>query len=316
MNSKNIPLVSVIIPVFNTALQLNRCLDSVLNQSLTDFEVICINDGSTDNSLDILNEYAKKDARIKVFSQENKKQGAARNFGLQKASGKYVFFLDSDDFLPVYALKTLVEIALKSAAPVVISEDYFVSSKKEEIPDKVDIKWWVEKNPLPGFLKKRKARSAVWNKLYQTDLLKKYQFIEGIYWEDLPFITVLMAQIKMCAYTRIPCYVYDNMRVNSDCRSACIPAKITSYLVGVQYIKEHLKDNPAFLRVILKKRIPLSIQIMVRRVWKAHKTNPDLVPVLFEQLKKLQAEDAFRWYWLSLKTLVRLAKMKRTMKKR
>ena len=235
---------------------------------------------------------------------------------MQQAKGKYIFFLDSDDFLPVYALATLVEIAQHTGVPVVISEDYFVSSKKEVIPQAVDVQWWIEKKPLPGFLKKRKARSAVWNKLYKADVLKKYQFIEGIYWEDLPFITVLMAQIRSCAYTRIPCYVYDNARVNSDCRSACIPAKITSYLVGVHYIKEQLKDNPAFLKMILRKRIPLSIQIMVRRVWKAHKTNPDLVPVLFEQLKKLQKEDAFRWYWLSLKTLVRLAKMRRILKKR
>lgn len=316
MNSENKPLVSVIIPVFNTALQLKRCLDSVLTQSLADFEVICINDGSTDNSLEVLQKYAQKDPRIRIFSQENKKQGAARNLGVQKAKGKYIFFLDSDDFLPTYALKTLVEIAQETGVPVVISEDYFVSSKKEVIPQTVNVQWWVKHNPLPNFLKKRKARSAVWNKLYRADVLKKYQFIEGIYWEDLPFIVVLMAKIKSCAYTRIPCYVYDNVRVNSDCRSACIPAKITSYLMGVHYIKEHLKDNPVFLKLVLRRRVPLSIQIMIRRVWKAHKTNPDLVPVLFDQLKKLEAEGAFRWYWFSLKTLVRLAKMKRILKKR
>ena len=82
--------ISVIIPVFNSEEFLNRCLDSLLNQSFTDIEIICVDDGSTDNSLKILKSYANKDNRVKVFTQQNNGAGAARNLGLKYVKGKYV----------------------------------------------------------------------------------------------------------------------------------------------------------------------------------------------------------------------------------
>ncbi|MDR0522523.1 MAG: glycosyltransferase [Planctomycetaceae bacterium] len=94
---QQLPLISVIIPVYNVEKYLRECLDSVLTQTLTDIEIICVDDGSTDRSLEILNEYARKDERIRVISQKNKGPGAARNAGLQLAQGKYVYFMDSDD---------------------------------------------------------------------------------------------------------------------------------------------------------------------------------------------------------------------------
>jgi len=91
--------ISVIIPVYNTEKYLKECLESIINQTLTDIEIICINDGSTDNSLDILNSYANSDKRIKVFSQKNQGQGTARNYGMKIATGDYIHFMDSDDIL-------------------------------------------------------------------------------------------------------------------------------------------------------------------------------------------------------------------------
>lgn len=91
------PKISVIIPVYNVGNYLAKCLDSVLNQTFGDFEAICVNDGSTDNCASILEEYARKDSRIKVISQENQGVASARNNGLQQARGEYVSFLDSDD---------------------------------------------------------------------------------------------------------------------------------------------------------------------------------------------------------------------------
>ena len=90
--------VSVIIPVYNVELYLNQCIDSILCQTLKDFELICVNDGSDDSSLSILENYAKKDARIKVISQENQGAAIARNKAIELAQGDYVTFLDSDDF--------------------------------------------------------------------------------------------------------------------------------------------------------------------------------------------------------------------------
>lgn len=99
--------ISVIIPVYNTAPYLRSCLDSILGQVYKQIEVICVNDGSTDLSGGILNEYAAKDARVKVFHQQNTGQGIARDEGFRKACGKYIYYMDSDDTLDTQALKYL-----------------------------------------------------------------------------------------------------------------------------------------------------------------------------------------------------------------
>lgn len=105
-------MVSVIIPVYNAEKYIRECLDSVLDQTMNQLEVICIDDGSTDNSLHILQEYQLADARIKLISQKNQGSGPARNKGLEEANGRYVAFLDADDFWhDKYALGKVVKAA-------------------------------------------------------------------------------------------------------------------------------------------------------------------------------------------------------------
>ena len=107
------PAISVVIPVYNVAQYLRECLDSVRNQTFRDIEIICINDGSTDGSLDILLDYQKKDSRFQVFSQPNAGPSASRNKGLDLARGKYVYCLDSDDMIVGNALEELYSMAEK-----------------------------------------------------------------------------------------------------------------------------------------------------------------------------------------------------------
>ena len=99
--------VSVIVPVYNVEKYLKDCLNSVINQTLEDIEIICVNDGSTDNSLAILEDYAKKDSRIKIINQKNKGLSGARNTGMKHVQGEYILFLDSDDWLKEDALSEL-----------------------------------------------------------------------------------------------------------------------------------------------------------------------------------------------------------------
>lgn len=109
------PLVSVIIPVYNVENYLRQCLDTVINQTLQEIEIICINDGSTDNSLKILEEYAKKDNRIIILSQENKGSGPTLNNGISKSTGEFIAIMDSDDYYPSsYVLEYLYKIAKKT----------------------------------------------------------------------------------------------------------------------------------------------------------------------------------------------------------
>ena len=115
------PAVSVIIPVYNVEKYLRRCLDSVLNQTFTDWEAICVNDGSPDNSLAILKEYAKKDSRFKIVDKKNGGVSAARNEGLKRAKGKYIHFFDSDDFIDSDFYQKLFAIAYDNNLDAVCS---------------------------------------------------------------------------------------------------------------------------------------------------------------------------------------------------
>ena len=102
MKKNKEPFFSIILPVFNVSQYLAKCLDSILNQSFKSYEIICVDDGSTDNSGDICDEYSNKFANVKVFHKENEGLGLTRNYGLLKSSGEYIFFVDSDDFIPGY----------------------------------------------------------------------------------------------------------------------------------------------------------------------------------------------------------------------
>lgn len=122
--------VSVIIPVYNVELYLQECLDSVLSQSGCSFEVICIDDGSTDASPKILQEAAQKDPRIRIITQENKGQGYARNRGLDIASGRYVYFMDADDILKADAFVTLIDLCdSKHLDHVIFGTEVFVDDR-------------------------------------------------------------------------------------------------------------------------------------------------------------------------------------------
>ena len=117
--------ISVVLPVYNVANYLRKCLDSLVNQTFKDFEVICVDDGSTDKSTKILEEYQKKDNRIKILQQQRGGAGAARNLGLGHAQGKYVQFLDSDDYFESNLLEEMYTRAEKYDADLVVC-----SSKK------------------------------------------------------------------------------------------------------------------------------------------------------------------------------------------
>jgi len=114
------PKVSVIIPVYNVEKYLKECLNSIVNQTLKDIEIICVDDGSTDDSLNILNEYAQKDSRITVLTQKNQGAAVARNKGLDIANGEYLSILDSDDFFDITMLEKMYYKAISTDADVVI----------------------------------------------------------------------------------------------------------------------------------------------------------------------------------------------------
>lgn len=134
------PIISVIIPVYNAEKSLDTCLQSIVEQSVGDLEIICVDDGSTDGSYEKLVGWRKKDGRIKVLRQENKGGGAARNLGLAKAAGEYIHFLDSDDSLQPQAYETMYEEICRTRADVCFCQYYNIDvSAEKKAPS--DIFW-------------------------------------------------------------------------------------------------------------------------------------------------------------------------------
>ena len=123
--------VSVILPVYNTEKYLPECLDSIINQSLRDIEIICVDDGSTDSSLQILKEYAEKDKRISVIHKNNGGQGSARNVGLNHAKGEYITFVDSDDYITEDMIYYLLKFLEDNKLDVAMIADCYVYDKSK-----------------------------------------------------------------------------------------------------------------------------------------------------------------------------------------
>ena len=181
---------SVIVPVYNVEKYLNECIDSILSQTFTDFELILVDDGSKDNSGVICDEYAQKDDRVKVIHKENGGQSSARNCGVDCAQGKYAIFLDSDDFFASNAFFAELKDAIKDETDVAVFRyyKYFNENKKEECGGKLADMAFENKGELFAQLVKRDAFfCSCWSKCTSLQLLKKsgIRFDENLRCEDM-----------------------------------------------------------------------------------------------------------------------------------
>lgn len=243
------PLVSVVIPIYNIEAHLEQCLDSLLWQTLTDFEIICVDDGSTDGSVEMLARYAHQDSRILVVTQENGGPGAARNTGLAHASGEYVIFLDSDDWFEPKMLELLTGSAKAMGADVTI---YGADEFDTHTGRHLDGSWMLKSHLLPGgaFAPEEIADclfqftyGMAWDKLYVRSFLLE----TGILFpplrnsEDLAFVfpTLLAARrIGVCAEVLL------HHRVNraasvSNSRSVQPNAPYEAFQLVKTYLEEH-----------------------------------------------------------------------------
>lgn len=181
------PKVSIIVPVYNSEAFLRKCMDSVVNQTLKDIEIICVNDGSTDNSADILDEYAQKDNRIVIITKPNGGLSSARNSAIEIIKGEYVGFCDSDDTVDLDFYEKLYEAAKRTNSDIAcasiyrtdINKPFFVVAKEKTY----------NKNSKKYIAADMPNCSYVWNKIYKTEKIKKYNcyFKDGIYYEDMPW---------------------------------------------------------------------------------------------------------------------------------
>ena len=254
------PTISVIIPVYNMERYLRRCLDSVLNQTYTNWEAICVNDGSLDNSHIILEEYARKDSRFKIVDKKNGGLSDARNVGMSHSSGEYLMFLDSDDLIHPQTMEIAMGLAVRdgsdvvtwykapffhlhmrlmakfgldidSALPLSIKKRYKLPNVKGFVTD--DIFAHVTeyshnniKHPIKHFY--------VWRFLFKREVIIDVPFIKGITFEDFPWWSEVMLKNPRVTITQLPFYFYFP-NVKSIVRSSKLISMMYNWLTGLEY---------------------------------------------------------------------------------
>lgn len=228
--------ISIIVPIYNASKYLKKCLDSLVNQTKKELEFILINDGSTDDSESIIKSY--KDSRIKYFKRSNHGIGKTRNFGINKAVGKYIMFLDSDDYLEENACEELYKKIEKEKLDVVVCDFYRVDSNSKEVEKIISFKNTSLKDN-PNLL--LNINLAPWNKIYRSALIKNnnIKFIEDLKYEDAPFVALSLLKSKKIGKVDKPLI---NYTIHEKSETTVRDERIFDIIKIVDIIRSYFKD--------------------------------------------------------------------------
>lgn len=220
--------ISVIVPVYNVEQYIDRCLSSLVMQTLKDIEIIVVDDGSPDNSREIYEKYAQQDNRIKIIRKKNAGVSEARNTGMEAASGELFMFVDSDDWLPLDGCEILYEEYKKSQADLVLADAYIVTDGKTQKNDVFKEAFTTEDpvffkayqkacigycyNPNPAVKWNIPGLGSPWNKLYKRKIVREHNlkfdsYVKGIYDDNLFTLHYLM-HVKSLTYVKKPVYYF------------------------------------------------------------------------------------------------------------
>lgn len=254
-----LPKVSVIVPIYKVEKYLNRCIDSILNQTYKNIEVILVDDGSPDKCGEIADIYEIKDTRVKSVHKENGGLSDARNYGMKYVSGEYVFFVDSDDWLKEEMIENLLDLAITSEADVVQSgfyyayETYLLYDDRYYSEDMLPIK--LNKDELMRELViNERVKNFAWGKLYKTNLIKDLPFKEGVLFEDVFWAHKVMDRIDKYIICHKPMYYYLQ-------RSDSI---VSTYTVRNLDIIKGLKERHKFIEENYKDLVNESYKIITK----------------------------------------------------
>ncbi len=298
------PKVSIIIPVYNAEKYLEKCLDSVFNQTFEDFEVICVNDGSTDNSLEILNYYKRNYPNLTIINQTNQGLSITRNEALKYFTGEYVFFLDADDTIHPQCIDILYHFATHNNAELVCSHlslDQTTNSCNINIPT---TKSKMFANPLFESARKDQFRIGfqACAKLYRKSLLKNIKFIPKIHFEDFPFLYAILSKRPSTVVIDAKLYFYTIDPLSISHRKTH-PKQIKDYFTGIKYIFDtysatHLEKERLYLIDYFIPRI-LSHQFGRCRHAEKH-LQPQMYDALRDELQWLVNNNYINWNKLSI----------------
>ncbi len=291
------PKVSIIIPVFNAEKFLHKSMDSIINQTLDDIEIICINDGSTDNSLKILQDYQNKDDRIVIINKENAGQGIARNIGLEIAKGKYITFVDSDDWIDNHLCEEVYNKAIETDCDVIIF-DYLKINGRNLQKNKIirfsdslrKNKISISKNNIYNYediksIVLDKMSNTPWGKLYKNTFIKKhnFKFGKGFIGEDKIFQIAVKLSAKSIYYYSKPLYYYNINEESSSFTRAVDSIEI------LQEIKELLVFHNKY-KELKSQYLQMTIRLLCKEL--KNKSYRERV-VVYEKLSSLLDDEDY-----------------------
>ena len=281
------PLISIIVPVYNVEKYLRQCLESLINQTYKNIEIICINNGSTDKSSEILVEFAQKDSRIKIITQEKSGVSAARNSGLKIASGDYIMFVDSDDWTEIDACEKLITEAKLTGADVVLFSHYDVFPNKKNLYDisKNCKKSYYKFDNIDDYIKNIiYAPGILWDKFCRKDFIENIAFIPDLAQsEDMLFWFEVLYNKPVISVFNQALYNYRNISVSSILNAFENSIK--------KYGKAHelLKQSNLYKNASKEGRMYLTDRNMnyFCWMWVKHKNKRDII---FDEIQKYLKE--------------------------
>lgn len=207
---ENRELISIVVPIYNVEPFLKRCINSIIEQTYTNIEIILVNDGSRDNSLSICNEYKEKDSRVIVINKENGGLGSARNAGINIATGKYIMFIDSDDYISNRMAERLFAIMKQQNADIVACDfcNFYEDGTVQKKEPSDSIREFSSSEALKNMFWNNGIRWGAWNKLYKKELFEGIRYAEGVYSEDMATTYLLYAKSQRIIWTDECLYFY------------------------------------------------------------------------------------------------------------
>lgn len=275
------PDISIIVPIYNAEKYLNKCIESLINQTKKELEFILVNDGSTDNSEEIIKSY--KDKRIKYFKNENQGIGKTRNFGIEKATGKYIMFVDSDDYIDKNMAKLMFDKAFSNSLDMVVC-DYYKVINNENIEEK-----------LPSFKQTTLKNSSnllcdinlsPWNKIYKTSLIKdnNIKFVENLKYEDAPFVIEALDKANKVGKVN-KCLNYYVIHGNSE--TTVRDKRVFDILKIIDKIRKYFKDKDYIKESLDKLTVRIITNYTIQqRVQKDKKIGMQFIEESFKYLKQ------------------------------
>ncbi|SCZ79715.1 glycosyltransferase [Pseudobutyrivibrio xylanivorans] len=279
-------LITVIVPIYNVEKYIHKCVDSILNQTYSNLEIFLVDDGSPDGCPQICDEYAQKDSRIKVIHKKNGGLSDARNVAIDVMTGKYVTFVDSDDYLSLDCIESMYNALVSNDADLAVCNYAYITEDNQIInhpkcSGKIEV--FGQEEALYELLDSRKYSNSAWGKLYRADYFEDVRYPFGKIYEDVPTTYKLFMKADKVAYVEQTNYFY-LYNIKAISKQAFKPQRMDAVYFAEDMVKVILKKYPGLKNV------------SNRRLFDSYCTVLDIITKDNEYYKEVKDKyDSLKW---------------------